>query len=155
MKSHPEPDSIVVSSAKLKVGHPASTAATPDGESKKLDAWARKFDSSASITYITANAAAHAARYDHHLWKEFLSAAEFLLQDKQAQLTSMAQNGLLTSKNMIRASTDVADASSKSMASVVALRRQAWLRLTQFKTELQRDIIDLPFNVMHLSGDKV
>ncbi|XP_078511993.1 uncharacterized protein LOC144771259 [Lissotriton helveticus] len=149
-------DSLVVANARKRANSQTTgEAPPPDKESKVLEASGKRVAAQAANIWRISNTQALLARYDRahyytleqllqHLPDEFKEAAEMLIQE-----------GKLISNAAIKCALDVADTAARAINSSVMLRRQAWLRISGFKPDIQTTILNQPVNPDRLFGPDV
>lgn len=124
-------------------------------ESKLIDASGKRVASQAANVWRIANTQALLARYDKVHWDEMEKLLQFLSDEHKSKAQDLVHEGKLISNNSIRCALDAADTAARAINTSVLLRRDAWLRISGFKPEVQASILNTPFDKQHLFGPLV
>ncbi|KAJ1136534.1 hypothetical protein NDU88_002949 [Pleurodeles waltl] len=150
------PDSVVVGAARKRANsHTSGDAPPPDKESRKFDAAGKRVAVQAANQWRIANSQALLARYDRAHWDEMQHLIEHLPKDLQKRAKQVVEEGQNISNNQIRSSMDAADTAARTINTAVTIRRDAWLRTSGFKPEIQQAVLNMPFNEQQLFGPEV
>lgn len=141
--THPKLNSLIVSSTvKGKCHH-----STPqDREGKKIDMYGRRFYSTGALGIKAANYLACITRFVFGILEDFTPILPLLSEDYKARLTARHADGLAATKHLLASSKHVLDTSARTLSTVVALHRFAWLRSTTLPFDTRTIIEDLPFD---------
>ena len=148
---HPSPESLVVqASCSRRQGSGAFPTTPADRESKKHEQVAKKVFSSGSMALKSLNVVCILGRYAHALWESAQALMVHLPEEAKPDFRELVVGGQCAAQQIIQAGPDTADSVARSMATSVAMRRQAWLRGSGFSQDVQNTFQDLPFDVVSL-----
>ncbi|XP_078241458.1 uncharacterized protein LOC144586699 [Pogona vitticeps] len=146
---HPAPNSLVVESSSTKTpakGHP--TPANKEG--RKLEILARRMYSMTTFILCAVNYLVAMGAYQKQLWSRVLPALEVAPEDIRQLCLNTHAEALTVSKYQRLAARHVAEATSKNFASIITLRRHAWLCSANIVEDIKSRVENLPFDASGL-----
>ena len=93
-------------------------------------------------------------RHSKQLWPRVLPALEVAPEDIRQLCLNAHAEALTLSKHQRLASRHVADATAKNLASIITLRRHAWLQSANIMDDIKTRIENLPFDASGLFNKK-
>lgn len=149
-------DSLVVCNARKRANSQATGDTPPsDKESKLIDASGKRVASQAAYTWRIANAQALLDRYDSTHYDEPETLIQNLPDQYKSKSNNLIQEGKLITITSIKCALDAADTASRAINTSVLLCRNASLRISGFKPEVQTTILNQRFDKEHLFGPAV
>ncbi|XP_069489774.1 uncharacterized protein [Ambystoma mexicanum] len=143
LRGHTNPNSVITGAARKRLANSLSPlSAPPDKEGRKLEAMGRKVSSSSTLTIRAGNSPCH-------------ELAKRLPTELQEETRVIISDGEATFDHMIDAAMDIAESGFGQMARGTVLRRQAWMKATNLRPEVQAQILDMPFDAQDLFGKKI
>lgn len=94
------------------------------------------------------------SRYNFNSWSVVLRFQDLLPAEARTELGDFAEEGKLVAWTSLQGSFDAADAAVCTLASGIAMRRNAWLQSSGFPPEVQHTIQDLPFDGQGLFAEQ-
>ncbi|XP_078233615.1 uncharacterized protein LOC144583550 [Pogona vitticeps] len=146
---HPAPNSLIVESSSTKTpakGHPTPT----NKEGRKLEILARRMYSMTTFTLRAVNYLVAMGAYQKQLWSRVLPALQMAPDDIRQLCLDTHAEALTVSKYQRLAARHVAEATSKNFASLITLRRHAWLRSANIVEDIKTRVENLPFDATGL-----
>ncbi|XP_078242567.1 uncharacterized protein LOC144587084 [Pogona vitticeps] len=146
---HPAPNSLIVESSSTKTpakGHPTPT----NKEGRKLEILARRMYSMTTFTLRAVNYLVAMGAYQKQLWSRVLPALQTAPEDIRQLCLDTHAEALTVSKYQRLAARHVAEATSKNFASLITLRRHAWLRSANIVEDIKTRVENLPFDASGL-----
>ena len=98
-----------------------------------------------ALNYLVAMGA-----YQKQLWETVLPALQVAPEDIRQTCLNAHAEALTVSKHQRLASRHVADANARNLASIITLRRHAWLRSANIVEDIKARIKNLPFDATGL-----
>ncbi|XP_078508453.1 uncharacterized protein LOC144768551 [Lissotriton helveticus] len=149
-------DSLVFSNARKRANSQTTgEAPPPDKKSKVLEASGKRVAAQAANIWRISNTQALLARYDRAHYDTLETLLQHLPDQYKEAGEMLIQEGKLISNASIKCALDVADTAARAINTSVMLRRQAWLRISGFKPEIQTTILNQPVNPDRLFGPEV
>ena len=102
-----------------------------------------------ALNYLVAMGA-----YQKQLWTRVLPALQVASEDIRQMCLNSHAEALTVSKHQRLASRHVADATPRNLASIITLRRYAWLRSANIVDDIKARIKNLPFDASGLFSEK-
>ncbi|XP_078235549.1 uncharacterized protein LOC144584086 [Pogona vitticeps] len=150
---HPAPNSLVVESSAGRLptkGHPTPT----NKEGRDLEVLGRRLYSMTTFALRALNYLVAMGAYQKQLWARVLPALQVAPEDiRQVCLDAYAE-AQTVSKHQRLASRHVADANARNLASIITLRRHAWLRSANIMDDIKARIKNLAFDATGLFSEK-
>lgn len=116
-----------------------------DLEGRKTDACCKKVYSSAALNLCIVNDSVIIGGYQLLLWEKMSAYIELLPENKKPLAELLREEALCLSKQQISAGRHSTDSSSGALASVLVLRRHAWLLSRALPPDTRQKMEDLPF----------
>lgn len=148
-------DSIISATARKRANIPSNTGPPPDKKSRRMDLTGRKVEWSAAIQWRIANSNALINRHAFQHWDEMGQLIKHLLEQHQLRATHLVEEGKNMANTCLKSALDAAETASRQMMIGVTERRQAWLRISGIKPEVQNNILNTPFTGDQLFGSPV
>ncbi|XP_078522996.1 uncharacterized protein LOC144792004 [Lissotriton helveticus] len=149
-------DSLVVANARKRANSQTTgEAPPPDKESKVLEAGGKRVAAQAANFWRISNTQALLARYDRAHYDTLEQIVQHLPPKFQEGTRLLIEEGKLISNAAIKCALDAADTAARAINTSVMLRRQAWLRISGFKPDIQTTILNQPVNPDRLFGPDV
>lgn len=142
---HPKPSSLVFSSSAKGQIH-RHQSYPPDKDGKRMDIFECRIYSSTSLVIKGCNYLACMARYIYGLMDDLSSVIPTLPEEPRQKLLCTQVNGLVAAKQQISITKHILESSSRSLSSVVTMRRFAWLRSSNLPQDTKELIEDMAFN---------
>lgn len=156
LSGHPKADSVISQAAQRSSRNPSAPLSAPtDREGRRLDGIGKRFTTTAGASVRASNALAILARYDRQLWSDIASYLDMLPEDKIQEARKILAEGERSASEIIDISMDIASLGFRQLAGAAVLRRQGWLKSTNFRPEVQSKILDMPFDGDSLFGRHV
>ncbi|XP_078499663.1 uncharacterized protein LOC144755060 [Lissotriton helveticus] len=148
-------DSIIAATARRRANVPTTSRPPPDKESRRMDLTGRKIERNAAMHWRMANSNSLLNRHQYQHWDEMNQLLKHLPEEHQQRAAYLVVEGKSIANSCLKTALDGAETSSRLMAIGITERRQAWLRISGFKTEVQNNILNTPFNGETLFGAPV
>ncbi|XP_030422977.1 uncharacterized protein LOC115653627 [Gopherus evgoodei] len=152
---HPSPCSLVVSAVNEWEWHGQQAPAPKAKETKQLDLFDRKIYSSGGLQLRIINQQAILNRHNFNSWAAVSKFKDSLPQGSQREFMAIVDKGKAVAKTSLQTSLDLVDATARTIASGVVMRRSVWLKASGFPSEIQITLQDLLFEGSGLFSDQM